>query len=358
MSDAPVTPFAHLFARAIVACASSPLPAEGVPEWVHLLPAAQGTVRTHDGRGPYRVVDLAQIIKASLKADPRDQSGLIIDENHSSDIAAPLGQPSPARGRIFEMEARPDGVWGRVEWTPSGRALMEDRAYRGISPVITYDPKSGVVHSILRAGLVNYPNLRGLTALNSEVQMDVQRLAAALSLAETATIDEILSAITALQADRSTTATAMQSSEQQLVAMQAEVTTLTAAHNSLLTSHTALQTQIRREKAEAFVDAAIAQARPGIKPRRDYYIARHMEDPAETEASVNAISPWVTDRRSAPAQIPADGPGSADLTALNAEQQGRVLHDRASAWQSQQKAVGISVSLFDAITHVKKDMSL
>lgn len=329
-----------------------------VPEWVHLLPAAQGEIKTHDGRGPYRVADPAAIIAASLTSDPRDGAGLIIDENHASDIAAPKGQPSPSRGRITEMEARPDGIWGRVTWNPSGRALMEDRAYRGISPVITYDPKSGTVQSILRAGLVNYPNLRGLTALNHEENMDLQRLAVALNLSEAATLDDMLGAITALQADRSTKATAMQSSEQQLVAMQSEIATMTAAHNSLMASHTELQTQIKREKAESFVDAAIAQARPGIKPRRDFWIARHMQDPVETEATVLAIAPWIAEGRMTPAQIPVSGAGSTDLTALNAEQQGRVLHDRAVAWQSEQKAKGIAVAMFDAITHVKKELSL
>ena len=327
-----------------------------VPEWVHLLPAAQGQIRTHDGRGPYRVVDPAAIIAASLTSDPRDGAGLIIDENHASDIAAPQGQPSPARGRITGMEARPDGIWGRVDWNPSGRALMEDRAYRGISPVITYDPKTGTVQSILRAGLVNYPNLRGLTALNSEVRMDLRNLAVALNLAETATIDDMLVAITGLH-QGGADVTALQASEQ-MTAMQAEMATMTAAHNSLMASHAALQSQINREKAEAFVDAAIARARPGIKPRRDFWIARHMEDPVETEATVLAIAPWVAEGRVTPSQIPVSGAGSTDLTALNAEQQGRVLHDRAVAWQAEQKAKGSAVALFDAITHVKKELSL
>ena len=54
------------FSRA--ACTSVDLPVEGVPEWVHLLPAAQGTVLTHDGRGPYRVVDPAAIALLPVRA--------------------------------------------------------------------------------------------------------------------------------------------------------------------------------------------------------------------------------------------------------------------------------------------------
>lgn len=352
MTNKAPTPFAR------ATCASIDLPVEGVPEWVHLLPTSNGGVRTHDGRGPYRVADPAAIIAASLNADPRDKGGLIIDENHATDHAAPIGLPSPARGRIVDMEARTDGIWGKVEWTPTGQALMADRAYRGISPVITYD-KTGTVHSILRAGLVNYPNLRGLIALNSEVQMDLTELAKALGLAETATMAEIMAAVTELKmGGKGGEAELTAAQAQQFTAMQTEMATMTAAHASLMASHTALQTQIKLEKAEAFVDGAIGEARPGIKPRRDYWIAQHMENPAETEATILAISPWVSERRVQPVHIPATGEGAGDLTALNAEQQGRVLHDRAVALQAQEKTKGNDISLFDAITRVKKDVTL
>lgn len=376
------------FSRAT--CASVDLPAGEVPEWVHLLPAANGEVRTHDGRGPYRVTDPAAIIAASLNSDPRNQGGLIIDENHSSDLAAPVGGPSPSRGRITAMEARADGIWGRVDWTAAGRALMADRAYRGISPVITYD-KTGTIHSILRAGLVNYPNLHGLTALNSESPMDLAKLMKALGLSETATMDDAITAIaemkkggkggeaevTAMQASLTAIGTALgvtngdatailaavnkvKSSDQpaELVAMQAEMATMTAAHNSLLTSHTALQSQMKREKAEAFVDKAIAEVRSGIKPQRDYYIARHMEDPTATEAAINAIQPWAATPKINPSDIPRSGDGANDLTALNAEQQGRVLADRAIAYQAEQKTKGLDVTFVAAIAHIKKDVSL
>jgi len=103
----------------------------GAPEWVHLLPA--GAVETVDRRGPYRVTDGEKLIAASFAQSPR----LPIDENHATDLAAPKGQPAPARGWITALEARADGIWGKVEWTEAGRQLVEDRAYRGLSPVIS-----------------------------------------------------------------------------------------------------------------------------------------------------------------------------------------------------------------------------
>lgn len=134
---------------------------DGVPEWVHLLPA--GEVRTVDGRGPYTVASMAALITASFQGADK----LPLDENHATDKGAALGLPAPAMGWIVALEARDDGLWGKVEWTPGGRQLMEDKAYSGISPVILHDAK-GRVARLLRASLTNTPNLEGLMALHSQ----------------------------------------------------------------------------------------------------------------------------------------------------------------------------------------------
>jgi phage I-like protein len=84
-----------------------------VPEWVHLRPTAKGAILTFDGRGPYTVLSAEEVIANSLR-DPR---GIPIDENHSTNLAAPEGREAPVRGWVAQMEARADGIWGRVEWT-------------------------------------------------------------------------------------------------------------------------------------------------------------------------------------------------------------------------------------------------
>lgn len=353
-----------------------------VPEWVQLLPSAQGEMRTFDGRGPYRVVDPAAIIAASF-ADPRDARGLIIDENHASEISAPKGGPSPARGRIVEMQSRPDGIWGRVTWTAAGRALLADQSYRGISPVVIHDA-SGMVRRIKNAALVNYANLRDMVALNQEMSMSfMAELARRRGLKADASEAEILASVpaagaeaaplVALQAEMSAIAAALgvaggdgaailaaaqakAAQPPELAAMQADQTAMQAELVATTAALTALQQQSRREKAEAFVDGAIAEARPGVKPRRDYYVSRHMEDPVETEATIKAIPSYGPGRPNLARQ--PEGSAGPDLTSMNAEQQGRALHDRAVAWQAEQKARGLSVSMFDAVTHIKKDVLL
>lgn len=252
----------------------------GAPEWIHLLPA--GSVETHDGRGPYVVKSMQAI------ADQLGEGGrLPIDECHAIDRAAPLGQPAPARGWIVELQAREDGLWGRVEWTGTGRQLMADKAYRGISPVILHDKAKNVL-GVLRASLINTPNLKGLVALHAEEDpMDWKaKLIEMLGLdseADDAAIEAALmawkeKATVAPQGQETTTAL----SDSRVVALQGELTAVTDRLNTL-TEQTA------RKDATAFVDAAIAAGRVGLKPLREDYIALHMEDPARAEKMIGAM---------------------------------------------------------------------
>jgi len=190
----------------VALCAALPLPGAGeaaarVPAFIQLLPA--GVIHTRDGRGPYRLVDAAAVIARSL---PAGGPGLPLDENHATDLAAPKGAPAPARGWIVELQARADGVWGRVEWTPEGRAMIAGRAYRHVSPVIQHDSE-GRIMRILRASVVNLANLPDLAALNAaradafpEIVMDLTKLREALRLPADADETAILAAIAGLLA--------------------------------------------------------------------------------------------------------------------------------------------------------------
>ena len=130
-----------------------------VPTFVHLLPA--GTFSGVDGRGPYKLIDPDAVIAASM-ADGK----LPIDEIHSTMLAATIRAPAPARRWIVAMDSRPDGIWGRVEWTETGTALMNDGAYKGLSPVFDH-AKDGTVLRIRNAALTNNPNLTQLTAMHA-----------------------------------------------------------------------------------------------------------------------------------------------------------------------------------------------
>jgi phage I-like protein len=241
------------------------------PEWVHLVPA--GTFRGADGRGPYRLVDPQAVIAASMAA-----GRLPLDENHATDHAMASGIASPARGWIVEMAARDDGLWGRVEWTPSGLALMAERAYRGISPVFTH-AKDGTVLTVLRAALTNTPNLVQLATLHSqsETSMDLTLLRQALGLPETADDAAILAA-----------AAGVTTARQAQAAASAEAAQMAATVVALQTQLATLAADAARTRATAFIDGAIRAGKP-INPLRDHFIARHMADATAVETEINAL---------------------------------------------------------------------
>ncbi len=320
-------------APAIALLQSMTLPGDAVAEWVHLLPA--GTITTVDGRGPYRVEDAERLIADSLHGAAK----LPIDENHAIDLAAPRGEASPARGWIVELQARADGIWGRVEWSETGRALLAEHAYLALSPAIAF-AAGGRILRILRASLTNRPNLRGLTALHQETPMPLlQRLAELLGLDANATEDTLVNHVTSLH-QSAPQAAALQSQLSQIgvalgvvenaapeailtaakgkapgdtvVALQAELASVTTQLNEL-------QTVGARAAAEAFVDGQIQIRRVGVKPLRDHYIAMHMQDAARVVKELSALPILgASGTLSAPPTAAQDGEVSLNAAQLSA----------------------------------------
>ncbi|MCX7559111.1 hypothetical protein OS190_05985 [Sulfitobacter sp. F26204] len=184
---------AHLCAQEVSADA---------PEWVHLLPAVRAQGR--DGRAwtvsnPQGIVDTFNARGTDLPIDYEHQS-----ETQSEKRSGPV----PAAGWIKELQARADGIWGRVDWTAKARELIAQKAYRYLSPVLMHRPGETEVRWLNGAGLVHHPNLT-LTALASEdFTMDkntpgtkpddmtlTQRIIKMLGLSDTASDDEIAQAL-------------------------------------------------------------------------------------------------------------------------------------------------------------------
>lgn len=274
-----------------------------VPDWVHLLPA--GTFSGGDGRGPFTLAEPEAVIAASMEGGK-----LALDENHSVDLAAPKGEPSPARGWIVELQSRADGIWARVEWTAAGRALMADKAYRGISPVIEAEVATGRIARVKRASLVNDPNLKLTTLHNrSPHHMDLLTKArAALGLAADATEDAVIAALgankTQLDAHAAAAKTIATAAGLAETTAPGEIATRVELHyrgastsEAELRQHvTSLQAQLstleatgKKAAAEAYVDGAIKDGKP-VKPLRDHYVTRHMADPAAVEKEIGALA--------------------------------------------------------------------
>ncbi len=252
------------------------LPAGGdVPEWVHLMPA--GTFKGVDGRGPYKLVNPAKVIEASMAAGK-----LPLDENHSTQLAATVGGASPARGWIVGMQARDDGIWGRVEWNAAGQALMTDKSYKGISPVFTHT-KDGTVVLIKSAALTNNPNLTQLQTMHSakpEGHMDKLAICTALGIAGTVEDEAVLTALQTAVADSAR----LKAELEQLRKVTVPAETVVALQTRIDT----MEAQTKTEKATAFIDAAIKAGKPLVSSRAQF-IAMHVADAAGTETIVNGL---------------------------------------------------------------------
>jgi phage I-like protein len=178
-------------------------PANGdLPDWVPLVPAGQ--VIGRDGR-QWRNPHPEQVAE-SFRQLRRD---LPIDIEHSTELKGPKGEPAPAVGWVMELEVRAGEIWGRTEWTGDGKALVANRAYRYLSPVIIYDRASGDIVGITSVGLTNQPNLV-LPALNSDNGGDppphtedtmLKALLAALGLPEDADQETALAKIKELKSE-------------------------------------------------------------------------------------------------------------------------------------------------------------
>lgn len=278
------------------------------PEWVQLL--EKGENQTVDGRGAYKAHDLAAIIAETVK---RSVDGkLPIDINHSINLSAPLGQPSPAIGWMTEFAARADGIWAKVEWTGPGKQQLADKSYRYISPVL-YALEDNTVVFIARASLVNSPALHGLKPLlnaqkteNDDMDLNVflAKLRAALGLAADADATVALAAIETLKTKTSGTVLLASVAEAVGLAKDATAEAVLLAAKSLkdpakfVPAETValLQTQlgtltksIATDKAALLVDKAIADGKPGVKPLREHYLARAEKDYAAVEKEIGAM---------------------------------------------------------------------
>lgn len=137
--------------------------ADEAPEWVELIPA--GKFSAVDGRGPFENTDPDSIIAASVEKMP--QVGLVLDYDHSTDLAAPEGRPAPAAGWLKQFKVEHGAILARIEWTADAAEAVKAKKYRYISPVFEHS-KDGKVERILRAALTNNPALINLPALASE----------------------------------------------------------------------------------------------------------------------------------------------------------------------------------------------
>ena len=287
-----------------------------------MLVPADRIVKGRDGR-EWKNPDPKQVALNSMTR----LSLLPVDENHSTDLAAPKGGASPALGWMKNLCADGSGaVWADVEWTKRGREVLAEKEYRFISPVFLFN-KEGEINCILRAALTNSPNLN-LPALNSERLENIneerkfmnKEFLAALGLPEAATEADALAAVKALnaskpkadaQTDRSPVDLTAYAPRADLNAMEARAA---AAEKQLAELNAA---QLKKD-AEAAVDEAVKNRKIAPASRAEYLALCATRDGlGRFKAIMTATPPIIGEGNQAPEGTP---PATGSGVALNAEE--------------------------------------
>lgn len=187
----------------------------------------------------------ADIARQKAKAN---WPGLLVDRDHFSYDNT---KESRAAGWANEALARPDGLFGQIRFTNSGKADVEGGEFRFLSPV--FDRQSAVdlgagrfrVTRLLGLALTNTPNLRGIAALSNREESfhgreatttdknpNMNKVIVLLGLAANTTEDEVVSKVQALK----NRVAELEPIQGQLATLQGTHTALKNRHDSLLSS--------------------------------------------------------------------------------------------------------------------------
>lgn len=185
-----------------------------VPTEIHVVPI--GEWKGYQG---WRTIQITAGDCLKIVENQAVHGDVLVDYEHQVLYTEYNGQPAPAAGWIKKVEARDDGCWATVEWTPRAIAAIAAKEFRYLSPVVVWgkvDGKSGAelgtfLHSV---ALTNNPffkrDLRPLTArspspappastpTNPGDDMALRALLlAALALPDTTTDEQITATATA-----------------------------------------------------------------------------------------------------------------------------------------------------------------
>lgn len=179
-----------------VATASGSPAGAAPPEWIQLTP--RGAVTARDGR-PF-VFDPEQLAATFTEGGLK----IPVDFEHESEFTVTLGA-RPARAWIEAVEARPGGLFGKVDWLPDAVAALAAKAYRYISPTFYLAADKKTARLIKAAALVSAPALSMpslASAVDDQRSIALARVSLELGLLSTATAEDAIAAIRQLKAAR------------------------------------------------------------------------------------------------------------------------------------------------------------
>lgn len=327
--------------------------ANGAPAEIKLIPA--GSFRSARDNRPVGIpawkID-ATAATAILSAQAELQSQFLIDYDHQTLRADLNGQRAPAAGWGGKLEWREgDGLYAtEVQWTEAALSAIGNKEYRYISPVIKFDPKTGVVTGVPMAALVNYPALDGLNDLAAAAAMlfstpnpgnSMDKILTVLGLAAGADEAAVCQAIESLQAK-------LTANDAQVAALSAQVSNPDPAKympvdvvKELQTQLAALSTQVQTGEIDKMIEANLAKLpTPGLQDWARKQSVAALSAYLETAPEIAALAGMQTDGKK-PTGEATDALSASGIVAL------------ATKYQAEQAALGISINDIAAINHVR-----
>lgn len=219
-------------------------------KWIHVMPI--GRYEEFRGLGPGWGDPLeitAEHIQQMVANFARYGHDVLIDYEH-----AHLWGETRAAGWIAAVEGRADGLWAEVRWTTEAQRQIAEEIYRYLSPSFDLEYKDAasgerIGARLLPVALTNDPffevGLEQKIAARETSMDELKKIAAALGLPETATLEDILAAIAELQAALAETTAEPEAARQQPrelpAAARKNLATLRAAAELLKTVRKELQ---------------------------------------------------------------------------------------------------------------------
>ncbi len=164
------------------------------------------------------VLPMGHVVSSKGEFDVDTESFKLMKEEiakHGVDIVVDYehqtleGVQAPAAGWVKELILGDGNIKARIDWTPKAREYLENREYRYISPVITVRKSDGKAVGLHSIALTNTPAIEGMTPIVNKSEPEggqnpmnelLKALAELLGLAEDASEEQVVEAVTALKA--------------------------------------------------------------------------------------------------------------------------------------------------------------
>lgn len=237
------------------------------------------------GSGPWLLDETAAT--ALINRVQQRDNDIVIDYEHQTLSSVNNGKPAPAAGWLkpanLHWAAGKGLIASNPDWTDKAKSHIDADEYRYLSPVFSYDKKTGRVLDLLHVALTNNPAIDGMedvvlaaakflpnqqedTSMNDEER---KALAKQLGLSADATVEKVMAACSALTT-ANTELTQQLADKDEAIAAASAATPETAmtAITGLQAEIAALTSQVNDGQVDELIAAAKSQGKimPALEP--------------------------------------------------------------------------------------------